>query len=167
MKIAEMTQAEFTRLLDDYFAAPEQRHKMTDDEIKELAQRLNTKINVPIINETREEKILIKIVMKIDTFLYDNLPNEFYDLVRSLDDGIDDDEAKRLIKRLAKLANAKINIPYLPETAEYVAIRFIIAIIINAARKQHNIDTVMRDSEKLNISSEENPSDRALEALVV
>ena len=116
---------------------------------------LNKKINVPIISETGEEKILIKIVMKIDRFLYDNLPNEFYDLVRSSNKGIDDDEAKRLIVRLSKLANQHVDIPYIPEQMEYIAIRFIIKTIINAARKQWDINIA------------QNASDQKLDAVVL
>ena len=127
--INELTEEQFTQLLDEYFAPPEKRSKMTQEEIKDLAERLSEKIDVPIINETTEEKILIKIVLKIDGFLYDNLPNELYDLVRSLDNGIDDNEAKRLIKRLSKLANEHIDIPYVPEQMEYIAIRFVIGVI--------------------------------------
>jgi len=152
--INELTEEQFKSLLDGYFAKPEKRSKMTDEEIKYLAQRLNKKINVPIISETGEEKILIKIVMKIDRFLYDNLPNEFYDLIRSADKGIDDDEAKRLIVRLSKLANQHLDIPYIPEQMEYIAIRFIISTIINAARKQWDIIVA------------QNASDQELDALV-
>ena len=81
--VAELTTEEFEGLLHEFYAPPEKRYKMTTEEIKDLAQRLNKKINVPIINETGEEKILIKVILKIDGFLYDHLPNEFYDLIRS------------------------------------------------------------------------------------
>ena len=91
----ELTEEQFRELLDEYFAAPEKRSKMTEAEVRSLAERLNERIDIPLVRETKEEKILIKLIMKVDTFLYDNLPNEFYDLVRSLDQGIDDDEAKR------------------------------------------------------------------------
>lgn len=163
----ELTTAEFKEILNGYFASPDKRSKMTESEIKDVAERLNKKINIPFIREPKEEKILIKIVIKIDRFLYDNLPNELYDLVRSLDKGIDDDEAKRLIKRLARLANDKIDIPYIPEKAEYIAFRFVIGIIINAARNQWSI---LKSSEKLSqteIPSDPNPSDEALEKLIV
>jgi len=153
--INELTEEQFKSLLDEYFAKPEKRSKMTNEEIKDLAQRLNDKINVPIISETGEEKILIKIVMKIDRFLYDNLPNEFYDLIRSADKGIDDDEAKRLIVRLSKLANQHLDIPYIPEQMEYIAIRYILSIIINAARKQWDIIKA------------QNASDQELDAVVL
>lgn len=147
--ISELTEEQFTQLLDEYFAPPKKRSKLTEEEIKELASRLNEKINVPLIGETSEEKILIKVVLRIDQFLYDNLPNEIYDLVRSLDKGIDDDEAKRLVTRLSILANDKIDIPYIPEQAEYIAIRYIISVIINAARRTWNFDSakVATDSD--------------------
>lgn len=103
--ISQLTTDEFKTLLSDYYAQPEKRTQMSESEVRDLAQRLNKKINVPIINETGEEKILIKIVLKVDTFLYDNLPNEFYDLIRSSDQGIYDIEARRLVNRLTKLAN--------------------------------------------------------------
>lgn len=164
--INELSEEQFKGLLDEYFAPAEKRSKMTDEEVKELAKRLNEKINVPIINETGEEKILIKIVIKIDRFLYDNLPNEFYDLVRSMDNGIDDDEAKRLIKRLSKLANNHIDIPYIPESVEYVAIRLIIGVIINAARKQWDIQKARQNALSMNIPTSKNASDQELEDMI-
>ena len=134
-KIVDLTDEQFKQLLDEYYAPPGKRSKMTHDEVKALAERLNDLINVPIIGETTEEKILIKVVLKVDGFLYDSLPNEIYGLVRSVDKGLSDDEATRLISRLSGLANQKIDIPYLPESAEFIAIRFVIGVIINAARK--------------------------------
>lgn len=134
--LANLTVEEFEKLLDDFNATPKKRSQMSREEILELAKQLNEKIDVPLINETGEERILVKIVLKIDTFLYENLPNEFYDLIRSADKGINDKEAKRLVRRLTKLANKKIDIPYLPEIAERVAINFIIGILVDASRKK-------------------------------
>ena len=138
--LAELTDTQFKHLLDDYFAPPDKRQQMNPEELRALARELNAKINVPLISETAEEKILLKIVMQIDSFLYDNLPNEIYDLVRSLDKGLDDTEASRLIARLSKLANDRLDMPCIPEAAEYVAIRFVIGVVINAARKNWNFD---------------------------
>ncbi|MCG9580129.1 hypothetical protein L1D13_03330 [Vibrio tubiashii] len=149
--IKDLTKDEFRDLLDDYFAPPEKRMKLTADEAKTLAQKLNAEINVPLVSETKEEKILLKVVIKVDTFLYDNLPNEFYDLVRSLDQGIDDQEAERLVKRLTSLANDKIDIPYIPEAGEYVAIKFVIGVIVNSARKHWDFfkASVATESDKI------------------
>ncbi len=164
-KIDELTDDQFKKLLDEYYAPPEARSKMTKEEIKDLARRLNKKINVPIVKETHEEKIIIKVVKRIDNFLYDHLPNEIYDLVRSLDKGIDDKEAKRLIKRLTVAANDKIDIPYLPEAAEYIAIRFIISIIVNAARKKFDLNKAIVVVDETEISDA--PLEPDMEPLLV
>lgn len=166
-KISDLTEADFKLLLNEYFAPPQERSKMTDKEIKDLAERLNKKIDVPLIGEVKEEKILIKIILRIDRFLYDNLPNEFYDLVRSLDNGIDDDEAKRLIKRLSKLANKNIDIPYIPEPMEYVAIRFVIGIIINAARKEWDLSKAKVQLLEVKIPDSATSSDTELESIIL
>lgn len=157
--VAELSTEEFKLLLADFYAAPEKRSKMTHDEIKDLAVRLNKKINVPIINETKEEKILIKIILKIDNFLYDNLPNEFYDLVRSSDKGIDAKEAKRLVRRLTRLANDKIDIPYLPEAMERIALKFVIGLVVKAAQKKLSLAAVSANSENMKITDDVDDTD--------
>ncbi len=150
-KVTELTTEEFEDLLHEFYAPPERRNQMTTEEITDLAQRLNKKINVPIIRETGEEKIFIKIILKIDNFLYDNLPNEFYDLVRSVDKGIDKKEAKRLIRRLTRCANDKIDIPYLPEPLEHFALRFVIGIVVKSSQKKLNFQKVREDSDNVQV----------------
>lgn len=139
--LANLTDDDFRSILDDYFAPPQRRQKLTAMEIGEIANRLNALIDVPLITEEREQKILVKVVLKIDSFLYDNLPNEIYDMIRNMDKGIDDKEAARLTARLSKMANDKIDIPYLPEMAEYIAINFVIGHVINSARKKWSLDS--------------------------
>ena len=88
-----------------------------------------------MFNEEAEAKILIRIVLKVDNFLYNNLPNEIYDLIRSSKDGIDEKEAQLLTARLTKLINKNVDIPYIPEAIEHIAFEFLIKTIIEAARK--------------------------------
>ena len=136
-------------------------------EIRNIAEKLNDKIDIPLMRETKEEKILIKIVLKIDNFLYDNLPNEFYDLLRSVEDGIDDEEAKRLINRLSILANDKIDIPYIPEKWEGIALRFIIGIIINAARQKWNINMANEAANTIVVPEDDNVSETSLKNMIL
>lgn len=160
--VAELTTQEFLLLVDEFHAEPKKRSKMTEEEIKDLAIRLNDKIDVPLIQETGEERILIKVILKIDTFLYDHLPNEFYDVIRSSDRGISKKEAKRLVRRLTKLANKKIDIPYLPELVEHFAIKFVLGIVIRAARKKLNFKEVREQSSDLVVPE----SDEDMEMMV-
>lgn len=161
--VAELTTEDFKELLSEFYAKPKRRNKMTEEEIKDMAQRLNKKINVPIINETGEEKILIKIILKIDNFLYDNLPNEFYALVRDVKKGIDNKEARRLVRRLTRLANEKIDIPYLPEVAEHFALKFVIGIIIKSARKNKEFKKVREEADKLEIPDSDDDIERLVD----
>jgi len=151
--VGELTPDQFKVLMSEFYAVPEKRSKMETAEIIELATRLNKKINVPIINETGEQKILIKIILKIDNFLYDNLPNEFYDLIRDSSNGIDNREAKRLVRRLTRLANDKIDIPYVPELMERIAFKFVIGMIVKAARKNLKLSTVLDTADKVVVTA--------------
>ncbi|MGC9354499.1 MAG: hypothetical protein ACP5D9_11710, partial [Mariniphaga sp.] len=134
-----------------FYAEPSLRNKLTQDEIKNLAQKLNGKINIPIVGETGEEKIFIKIILKIDNFLYDNMPNEFYDLIRHSENGIDEEEAKMLVGRLTKLANKKINLPFISEKTEEKIFRFIIGLIVKAAKKNTDLEKVSAEAEGMTI----------------
>lgn len=161
--VAELTTEEFVALFNEFHAAAPKRSKMTEEEIKDLAVRLNEKINVPFINETGEEQILVKVIFKIDTFLYDHLPNEFYDIIRSSDRGISNKEAKRLVRRLTKLANDKIDIPYLPEAAERIAIKFVIGLVIRAAREKLNFKEVREQSAGITVPDSDEDMDIMVE----
>lgn len=146
-KISELNNTEFNTLVNDFYAEPKLRNKLTEDEVKALAEKLNSKINIPIVGETGEEKILVKIILKIDNFIYDNLPNEFYDLVRSTEKGIDEEEAKMIAGRLTKLANKKINLPFLSEKTEEKIFRYVIELIVNSAIKKHDLNKTLNKSE--------------------
>jgi hypothetical protein len=150
-KISELNETDFGNLMNDFYAEPSLRSKLTHDEIKNLAEKLNGKINIPIIGETGEEKIFIKIILKIDNFLYDNMPNEFYDLIRHSENGIDEKEAKVLVNRLTKLANKKINLPFISEKTEEKIFRFIIGLIVKAAKKNTDLEKVSAELEGMAI----------------
>lgn len=160
-----LTEKQFKEMLSDFHAKDDNRQRMTQAEVENLAAKVNAEIDIPIVSERREGKILLKIILKVDRFLYDNLPNEVYDLIRSLDDGISEQEAKTLARRLAKLANKKIDIPYIPESLEYVLFNLIIGLVVNALRKNWNVEKSIRKISKSDIPDNENDND--LEAMVI
>lgn len=147
----QLTEEKLRAILDEYFAPQCKRQRMTPEEIQMVTEKINKRIDIPFIGEEREGRILVKIVLEIDTFLYDNLPNELYDLIRCTDEGIDDDEANRLIVRLSTLANSKINIPYIPEQLEYFVIRLVITWVFKAMRKGFDMKKVGKTIDVNNI----------------
>lgn len=165
--IKKLTDDVLKEVQSEYNAPTVERILLTEEEIVSLAEKLNEKINIPYFSEKQEGKILVKIVLKVDAFLYDYLPNEFYDLVRSVDNGIDDEEAKRLIKRLSALANKKVDIPFIPESLEYMIIRLIIGVIVNGARKNLDFTKANEKLAIMNAPNTETPLDKDLEEMII
>ena len=136
----ELNEEKLRSILDEYLAPVQNRQRMRPQEIERIAYKLNEKINIPFVSEEKEGDILVKIVLKVDNFLYDNLPNELYDLIRSAEDGIDEKESERLIKRFTNLANSKIDIPYIPEILEGIAIKLILTWVFKAMQKNFDLE---------------------------
>lgn len=131
-----ITEEQYRKILAD---ADERTEMLTPDEIAIIATKLNEKVNVPIITERAEYTMLIKIVRDIDRFLYKLLPNEIYGLVRDSADGISEEEAENMSRRLAKLVNKYIDIPYIPEGIEEKIFQLGIGIIVDAMRKNFKL----------------------------
>jgi len=112
---------------------------LSNEEVEYLATRLNGNIDIPFIGEGREQTILVKIVKKMDRFLYDALPNELYGLIKDSTDGINDEEADQMTKVLSSRANKSIDIKYLPEWVEQEIFEFLLKLIVNAMRKNMTI----------------------------
>lgn len=71
----------------------------------------------------------------IDRELYNLLPNEYYSLIHNATDGISEDEAELLIKRVTPLINNVVNIPILTEDMESKVIEIILGLIIKGMIK--------------------------------
>lgn len=151
----ELSKVEFDKIVHDFYARQNERQKLSQEESQKIASKLNGSIDVPFKGEKWEQKVLVKLVVKVDNFLYDHLPNELYDLIRSMDEGINDEEAVRLTRSLAKLANKKLDIKYVPEIAEFGILSFVIGWIVNAMRKQWTFDKVEQQAETLRLAERE------------
>lgn len=138
MAYIELTQDEWNKVSGDM---NEKVEMLTKDEVEIIASKLNEEINIPILGDRSEKKILIKIVRKIDRFLYKNLPNEIYGLVRLVEDGITDEEEVILRNRLPDLINEHVNLPFLNESTERKIFEFVLNIIIDALKKDHSISS--------------------------
>ena len=108
---------------------------LTNEQVLKIANLVNKKINLPLLNEKKEEKVFFKLVQLIDTKLYEELPNEYYELIKTVDEGISNEEAELISKRLSKKVNKKVNIPILTEKMEGKFIKMVIGIIVEAMQK--------------------------------
>lgn len=148
----KLSKTEFDRILQDFYARENERKKLSQEEAEVIASRLNERFNVPFAGEKWEQKIFVKLVVKVDNFLYNHLANELYDLARSLEEGIDDTEAERLVRSLAKLANEKVDIKYVPEIVEFGILSFVVGWVVNAMRKHWSFDKVAEQAVNLPVA---------------
>ena len=75
----------------------------------------------------------------MDKQLYQLLPNEYYELVKSTTDGISKKEAELIEERLTPIINNVVNIPVLTERQEGKLISLVLGLIVNAMVKDHSI----------------------------
>lgn len=78
---------------------------LKDEEVLVLAPKVKNllSIHIPFLSEEKELIVLFKIIRLIDRKLYDLLPNEYYELIRDVETGISEEEAKELQKRLVQI----------------------------------------------------------------
>jgi len=117
-----------------------QEEMLTDAEINALAQKVNKKINLPFLSEEKELIVFAKLIKWIDRELYKILPNEYYDLIHDVSDGLTSQEATDLEIRLTPLINNVINIPILSEKLEAKLISLVLSGIMGAMVKGSKLD---------------------------
>ena len=111
---------------------------LTEDQVTEVATKLNEKVNIPFMSEETEQGILEKAVNAIDDKLdgiAEDLPEPFGELWENLADGISDEEAEQLVGALTEVINQKIDIPFLSEDQEAnLIIRPALGLIVESVR---------------------------------
>ncbi len=113
---------------------------LTDGQVNAIATKLNKVVNIPILGERLEQKVFAKLVRLVDKKVYELVPNEYYELIKDVHDGISDEDAAKLEERLTPLINDKVNIPILSERMEAKVIAIVLGFIVNAMRKNFNLE---------------------------
>ncbi len=140
MSEIRLTQAQLEKIKKDMTVQVEM---LTDTEVNALAQKVNEAINLPFIRKEEKEFIVfVKVIKKIDQFLYNLLPNEYYELVKDASDGISKEEANKIEERLTPLINNVVNIPVLSEKQEAKLIGLVLGLIIRAMIKGFKLEEV-------------------------
>ncbi|PIE25523.1 MAG: hypothetical protein CSA60_00090 [Neptuniibacter caesariensis] len=134
-----LSKDKYRSLVKDFFTKRSERTLLTRKEKIAIAERLNEKVSLPFLSEAKEHRVLLKIILKIDNYLYEQLPNEIYELIHTMDEGFDDSEAAQLAARLSKQAQDDISLPFLTSHVEYYSITFVLTLLINAMREGSDI----------------------------
>ena len=111
---------------------------LSQAQINYIADKLNKKIDIPIVGERFEKKLIVKGLNKINEELEDHLPPDWADLLDDISDGIEPGspaDLESIKKNLVEFLNKKINIPIIGEKAEAKLFAAAIEIIFEALQK--------------------------------
>lgn len=136
----------------EIFKSSEKRtEKLSKIEIEHIAKKINEKINIPFVDEEKEYIIILKLINQMDEMMYKFLPNEIYQMIHFIDDGvIDESELKFLKTRLVDLLNSLINIPFISEEKEGELIEIFLDFILSALKKGQSIlNKALKKEEKI------------------
>lgn len=107
---------------------------LTDAQIDSIADKINAKINIPLIGE-RLEGIFIRFgIRKLDEKLQEVLPPELYKMLEDAADGLSEEEVEAIKEKVVNYLNSKVNIPILNEEQEGKLIGAVIDEILEALK---------------------------------
>ena len=115
---------------------------LSKEQIDTIAKKANKKVNLPIVGEKFEQKMLVFGLEKIDKILDEQLPPDFAKLLDDVSDGFEPGAPSDLDKvknHLVSYLNKKIDLPILGEKGEKELFNAAVDIIIDAMRKNDKL----------------------------
>ena len=107
----------------------------TEEKIAAIVEAVNAATDVPFIGEVTEGKAITFVAKK--TLVH--LPDRALDAILSVSDGLSDDEIAMLTDVLTSFVNQAVDVPWVPETVEELAIRQAVSFILLKAKEGASI----------------------------
>lgn len=111
---------------------------LSEEQISTIASKLNEKLDLPFLDEDKEQQLLERIMSGMAGTLEEvvgELPDPVREIWDRIADGISDEDAEVLIEQLTELANERIDIPFLDEETEAdMVIRPAVSTIVETLR---------------------------------
>lgn len=128
------------------------------EEVKKVAELLNSRIDIPWVPESMEGSVLEHAIGLIDSALEGVLPDAFAALMRDGSQGIDETEARAFGERLIQAINKKVDLPYFDETQEANFVKLMVDPLVQAMIDGETIDDVL-DRVKTQVADRLDDSD--------
>jgi len=108
---------------------------LNEKQIDALADKLNAKINIPLLGEGTEKQILVAALNQLNQMLAGKLGEELRAIIQPLIDGsATGEEAARLKAQAVELLNKKVNIPIVGEDTEAQMLGPVVDGIVDVTR---------------------------------
>jgi hypothetical protein len=109
---------------------------LSNEQITWIVDKVNEKINVPIIGERAEAKFIRKGIERILKLLEENLPEEVFQLLDDAAAGVEPSEDLQGIKEnTVDFLNKEINLPIVGEEFEKTLFTEVVDLIFDALQK--------------------------------
>lgn len=118
---------------------------LSDEQIDWMVDRLNEKIDLPIVGEKAEKSIIANALYKVLDVLEEELPAELIEFIDDATDGLEpqsEAEMNRIKEEMATFLNNNINLPLIGERKEQKVFEFIVDFLFDAMRKGKNASSV-------------------------
>lgn len=116
---------------------------LTKKQIEHIAEKINPKINLPILGEGIEREILEKVIEKVDEVLDKELPPKLKQVINDASDGIvpgGDQDFQSSIDETTRFLNNEINIPIIGEDTEKKIFHLVVSELFEAMRKGKKLE---------------------------
>jgi len=115
---------------------------LSNEQVNYIAEKINEKVNLPILGEKAEFAIIKKAVKKVLNVLEDEIPEEYLDFLEDTAKGFDPEQGAniRLIKNnIVSFVNKKVDIPLLSENTEEEVFSTLIDVLFDAMTKNKKL----------------------------
>ena len=115
---------------------------LSNEQVTFIANKINEKVNLPVLGEKAEFFIIKKAVQKLLKLLENEIPEEYLDFLDDTAKGFDPEQGAniQLIKdNIVEFVNKKVDIPLLGEDTEKEVFSVAIDVIIDAMTKKKKL----------------------------
>lgn len=115
---------------------------LTNEQVDFIANKINEKINLPILGEKAEFFILKKAVIKLNDVLKDEIPEEYFEFLDDTAKGFDPGQEvhiQEVKNNVVEFVNKKVDIPLVGENMEKEIFTVAIDVLLDAMTKQKKL----------------------------
>ncbi|MBT3385784.1 MAG: hypothetical protein HN778_07660 [Prolixibacteraceae bacterium] len=115
---------------------------LSNVQINFLAEKINEKVNLPLLGEEAELALIKKAIYKVLDILEDEIPDEFVDFLEDTALGFDPEQGVNieLVKtKIVTFVNEKVDLPILGEETEKKIFSRLADVLIDAMTKGNKL----------------------------
>ena len=115
---------------------------LTKNQQNYLVNKVNEKVNLPLLGERGEKRVFSHAIKKILEKLEEELPEKYIQLMNDVSDGFipsEEQDVKKAMKAIITFLNKSVNIPFMSERKEQRLFSIVIETLFEAMKKGNKL----------------------------